>query len=631
MSGVGVSGLLANLPGTVTPYPVLDFSLGLGGVRTVNLVSDMTAIGAQFRVEGMIVYVKKTQCYYSLGPDLVTWTIIANNGKLGFQATWFIDPVNGSDANDGITLGTALKTATEFRARCFPFGQQLIVKQAVTITLVAATAQSFIDWYCNFANDINNVVTITIVCQISSTANITLATSTQTNASTKTRGELTTASGAFVNGERIRATSGTANGASTYSMGLHGGATDTYTGIFALSASSLGQQPAINDTVVVDTLLWTISRFEVNLGAFTKLVVQDCKIVRAIVNGSNDQTPLSGGGGNCTFQGCQLTSTDGVWENNSGGVVLLNCRVPATAKIALSGIGWLIVNMYVQGILSLMSNACDIYGLFINGGNFLLGSDGDFNHVADGAMASCHIYGASPSLQLGGIEAENGPGVLGASRAPIVVYGGCQLFNDSFHSEMWSQASGSGYALGFEVTDNGYILADDNPTTAALTTFFAIAATNAFRVAGLVFPTYSNTPIQIPNHNCGVILEQDSAIVTDAYTYLTGQNGSIGATQLLAANAAAKGTFRFRAYAAPTTTGAAGSLVVNAIFTDDSGTQQTLAVATMNTAGPAGAGASVEIECNGTSAISYSTVLTGGAGVVYTLRIGCELDSKGCF
>lgn len=54
-------------------YPTHDAALGKGGHRTVNVVSDLSNISTERRVEGMLVYVKSTQKTYKLLPDLLSW------------------------------------------------------------------------------------------------------------------------------------------------------------------------------------------------------------------------------------------------------------------------------------------------------------------------------------------------------------------------------------------------------------------------------------------------------------------------------------------------------------------------------------------------------------------------------
>lgn len=54
-------------------YATHDASLGRGGHRTVNTVSDLSNISAARKVEGMLVYVKSTQKTYKLLPDLTSW------------------------------------------------------------------------------------------------------------------------------------------------------------------------------------------------------------------------------------------------------------------------------------------------------------------------------------------------------------------------------------------------------------------------------------------------------------------------------------------------------------------------------------------------------------------------------
>ncbi len=66
MSGVGVSGMLANLPGTVTPYPTQDPELELGGYRSVANAATRDAIPANFRSVGMAVTLQDTGVEYKL-------------------------------------------------------------------------------------------------------------------------------------------------------------------------------------------------------------------------------------------------------------------------------------------------------------------------------------------------------------------------------------------------------------------------------------------------------------------------------------------------------------------------------------------------------------------------------------
>jgi hypothetical protein len=85
MSGVGISGLIANLPATVTPYPTQDPGLELGGFRSVANAAARDAIPANFRSIGMKVTLQDTGSEYELvGGILNANWILTSNGELSF-------------------------------------------------------------------------------------------------------------------------------------------------------------------------------------------------------------------------------------------------------------------------------------------------------------------------------------------------------------------------------------------------------------------------------------------------------------------------------------------------------------------------------------------------------------------
>lgn len=627
MSGVQISGEIVPFATAVPAYPVFQDVNGKGGYYAgVADIPGRDAILASFRKEGMLVYVAKTKCIYALLPDLTNWIIIANV-NLGAQAVWYIDPGNSSgtasDNNDGLTAATALLTGREFCSRCFPGGQQLVVTvAAVNINILATSAQTIPMMFMNFANGLSTLalVDVFINCGISSSAAITLATVTQINATTNTRGRLTTAAGTFVNKERIRVTSGAALGAVCYSMGLTS-ALDTFITCPGKDVSTTVSYPAPGDTVVVDTLLVTINRLEIQTGVFTRATVTDAKVVKAVLRAS-DQGQYAGAGNGITMKGCQPSSTGGIWAALSG-ACYLNCRIPATGRTSFFGSNVLFVNHVVQGIMTLGNGSFYTAGLFIDSGNVLVGQGDNFTHP--GMTALTKLYVTTNFGNVGAIEAENGPGPLAASAA-IQIDAGAIVQNDSFATEMWGVSGG--YPIAFQILPLGWLYFSNNPIGGViLSTFMKIAATVAMKIGGVNY-AYSNSPVVMRSLSCGIVVDPSSAITTENYVNLTGQVAAIGATALLTANLAVKGTFRFRGYIAPTVAGAAGNLVLNAIYTDESGTLQTTPVCTINNAVLAGAGGSLELECNGTTAISYS--LTGySAGLTYNVRISLEYDSNG--
>lgn len=632
MSGVGVSGLIANLPSTITPYPTQDPNLEKGGFR--NDVATITArnlIPANFRTEGMQVYVRSTKCIYALLPDLVTWSAPIANVNLGAQATWFINPDNStglaSDQNDGLTATTPLLTMAEYSARCFPNGQRLFLKQATTsITILAATAQTIQTTFFNFGSDPSNpaiAAIVNITGSVTSTAAMTLNGVTQINAGTGVRGQLSTTGGAFTNDERIRVTSGTALGAICYSMGL-ASATNSFISLPCVDESTVVAWPAPGDTVVVDTLLQQINRFELHAGNEVRVRVKDLKITRAILMGV-DLPVYTGSGSGILMQNCVATSAGGQWAAPFG-ASYINCRVARTSKTTFTGGANMFLNQNVQGVMGLGNGSHVLYGTWVNKGNVLCGMHDNFNHPGMGAL--CKVYLAAPIVaanSYGAFEAENGPGPQGAGTAALCIYPGAIVQSDSFQCEMWGLTGG--YAVGLEITALGWLMFGADPNINAIS-FIKIAATVAMRICGIDFAQSPN-PIVFKSLAGGIVIQpQPNTAETETYLNRTGLTAAVGVTQLFAANIARKGTYRVFGYIAPTVAGAAGNLTLNAVYTDESGATITQPVCSINNTVLSGAGGAVEIECNGTTAISYS--ITGfSAGLTYNVRVGVVYDGAG--
>jgi len=634
MSGVGVSGLIANLPGTITPYPTQDPNLEKGGYRNdVATIAARNAIPANFRTEGMQVYVRSTKCIYALLPDLTTWSAPIANVNLGAQATWFINPDNStglaSDQNDGLTALTPLLTYAEYQGRCFPGGQRLYLKNATTtITILAATAQSISTMFYNFGADPalpGVVATVNIVGSFTSTAAMTLNGVTQINAATNTRGQLSTTGGAFTNDERIRVTSGTANGAICYAMGL-ASATNAYISAPCVDETTVLAYPSNGDTVVVDTLLQQVNRFELHAGNEVRVRVKDLKITRAMLFGC-DLPLYTGGGSGIIMQNCVATSTGGTWTAPFG-ASYINCRVQRTSRTAFvgGGSGNMFLNQNVQGVMSLSQGAHTVYSIWINGGNVLAGSHDNFTHLGMGAICKVWLAPAQVTAgSLGSLEAENGPGPLGATTAAFTICPGTVVENDSFQSELWGVSGG--YTIGLQIIALAWLWFSADPLQ-AIVAFIKITATNAMRICGVDF-AQTTSPIAFKQLAGGIAVQpQPNAPQVETYVNRTGLTAAVGVTGLLGAAVARKGTYRVRGYIAPTVAGAAGTLTLNAIYTDEAGATITQAICSINNTVLSGAGGSIEAECNGTTAVSYS--VTGfSAGLTYNVRVGVEFDSAG--
>lgn len=598
---------------------------------SVPVVADIPARNALTPYTGLLVYVTKTSCFYAYSSS-GTWHIISNS-DLGYQAAWYIDADAGSDNNDGKTSGTAINTLLEWQNRCNPNGQQLVIHQDVTVNLLSAAARSDLLWNLNIGTDVDDATYVAyfyVYGPVQSSAPMTLTGVTQAvaTAGSQVRGQITVASGTLVNRQRIRVTTGAAAGAMTYSMGLIGGdPTKTYIGYF--SNGNTDTQPSVGDQVVVDTILWSVSRVETTAHSRTIVQIHDLAITQAVMLGSPEARSDSGGGGNTKFFGCIMASGDGCWASACGGGELHNCVVPPTAKIALLGSNWLIVNQHIQGILGIAGTANDAYGLFIDGGNLEIGVDGDFNHPA-GGPAGIHIFEATETgPDIGGIQAENGPGRAGAGVAAVTVRSRSSLTNDSYHSAMWGLSGG--YLYGFQVDIEGSIVVYNDPFLDCLTRFLSIAATNAFLVGGHAYASYSPTPIYLQGGGgilVGYSFGEGDASNSAISTYLTAQTAAISSTQLLNVNGP-PGLYRVRGYLTPTTVGAAGALTLQVTYTDDTGASHTSTVCSIDNATASGAGGEIMIVKAAGSTL-YWQVIGYTAGLTYTVRIAAELDSQGC-
>lgn len=115
MSGVGISGIIANLPGTVTPYPTQDPSLELGGYRTVADSTARDAIPANFRVLGMLVTLQSTGVTYQLFGGLANanWIVYTNAAFAGayYVNSAFTGVQLGSQSNPFTTVAAAFAFA----------------------------------------------------------------------------------------------------------------------------------------------------------------------------------------------------------------------------------------------------------------------------------------------------------------------------------------------------------------------------------------------------------------------------------------------------------------------------------------------------------------------------------------
>lgn len=254
MSGVGVTGLLANLPGTVSPYPVLDFSLGLGGMRVVSTNAQRNAIPANMRQEGMLVYCSTTKLLYQLAPDLTTWNAIANNPITGSQASWKIDAATGSDDNDG-TPANPLATVEEMNRRLSCCGQRTPLTTAVTINIGAGHYGTLRLLY-----DLSVGTSLTILGNVTESTPIVLSSVTNEvpSVSAPVRGQVASSAGTFLPHQQMIVKTGAQIGARAYCAELNADAQHVFTSGWFGFFSGVTTPPSVGDSVVFYTRNTTV-------------------------------------------------------------------------------------------------------------------------------------------------------------------------------------------------------------------------------------------------------------------------------------------------------------------------------------------------------------------------------------
>lgn len=616
---------------------------GLNASQVVQSIANRNAL-AGILSEGMLVYVKDTESIYQLAADGTTWNFYDANPALAGQATWWVDP-SGNDNNDGKTSGTALLTPFELSSRLCPRGKVCNLTTSVTVNINTVTlgVVAYNQLSLNITGDNTGAFAtrvLTIVHGIASSSPITLSGVVTPVGSSATRGQLTTLSGTFVAGERIRFTSGAAIGAVCYSAGLNANAQNTFNyplsipTIAGASAAEGGPNliPVPGDTCVVDTILVSYTQLNITCNGSARVIVFDCKATRVAVSGSNCSSIFAGTGGPVFLSGCVQTSANGRWENTSNGAFLLACRTLPTSKTSVIGNGWCLVQHIVQGTLGL-SGSSTSYGLWIDGGRVALGFENDFNHPGQGAPSILRVAAAfTNGATCGGIEAENGTG--GTSiylNAAIVVSAHSEFFVDDFNTYIWGASASFGF--GFNVEGNAYIT-QGNVSTGVFLAIYKLPSLVNFVVANLFF-SYSDNPIVLPNANAGVIAKSyniaNNVSQTDNGFYLTVQSGNQGPTTFTSLVKA--GLYQVSGYVATTTVDAAatGNPTLNIIFTDDSGVPRTVPVAVdPSLTALGGGGGLVMIENSSGGAISWSvTGITNAATSKYSARLRIAQISSG--
>jgi hypothetical protein len=352
---------------------------------TVTTIAERNAITSvpSLCQEGMIVYVKKTQCYYALGPDLTTWVFHNASAALARQPNWVV-LATGSDDNDGKAAATALLTVEELNRRLCPFSRKCIFPQDVTI-VIGAGRFGKLDLNYDFPVDtplfaiglsiIGN--TTQSVVMLSDVVNTTPL------ASGGVRGQLTTLSGAFVAKRRIQAPPNALAvfaGKIAYSTGLvAGNPLSTYCTHFMDLLTGHVTNVAKDTQVSVDVLNTTLECLILRQGPSLGYgYVQDC-----IVEDLHVQSPWKNHGDlngyTLQFYGCEFPS--GNWENPRAD--FFGCKIAGPVTINSGSLRF--YGTVNQGLLTLQ-NRCTLderSSNSVDGGRFLLMSGSTLSNAND--------------------------------------------------------------------------------------------------------------------------------------------------------------------------------------------------------------------------------------------------------
>jgi hypothetical protein len=252
------------------------------------------------------------------------------NGSASYGTAWFLDAAAGSDSNDGLTIGTPLRTLRELSNRLR--GATLLSN--VTVTLAAGNYGAD---PVSFDLEIAAGVSLLMVGAVSSTADVavtilpTVKGTAATNAGAQ-RGTLTGTTFNFTaaanDRQRLTMTSGAAIGAMAFitrvpTPGVGGVVNLTRWGIMASPRTNTivtNSTPANGDSYRVDTLNSQIGYIDIRVRGPGRFVIQDCLVRstsassvtnRAICDNGNVNGVLAYG---CIFQAASaLLFQQGNW------------------------------------------------------------------------------------------------------------------------------------------------------------------------------------------------------------------------------------------------------------------------------------------------------------------------------
>lgn len=255
----------------------------------------------------------------SAPPDAVWCRSFVRNIPAEYETNWYVDVATGSDANDGTSSGSPLKTLTELGRRIRE------IHQNVTVTVAAGDLSTY-----PFSLDIEtNGFSIAILGAVTSSADdvianvlSTTAGAAGTNAGAQ-RGTVTATASSFTDKTRLRLTSGAQSGATAHvtrvtTPGAGGVANVERWGQLVTPRTTTtvaSVEPSIGDTFVVDTLDTTLGRFDVRARGHGRILIQDFKISAASVGD------------------CFRISGD---NSTGGGVMIYRCQFPTATILVAS-------------------------------------------------------------------------------------------------------------------------------------------------------------------------------------------------------------------------------------------------------------------------------------------------------
>jgi hypothetical protein len=359
-----------------------------------------------------------------------------------YEPAWFIDPVAGNDANAGNTIGSPLRTITEWCNRM----QGATVTQDVTVTLAAGTVVGDL----NLTLNIVSPAIVSVVGNLTDDAGHTVTGVTASAPATQVRGFLTSADN-FTDLQRLRFTSGAMNNAICYVTGINGPATSAFIstpGVIAdqhppNSETPVTGFPAITDTYVVETLNTTLSppNLNLNVEGSGRFIFQNLNFA-FLFNGGTQVAFMQ-----CTGQQPGLTTAS---------VVFYGCALPSASEFfVLSGgaTAAAVTNCWFNGQVEVIRSAVAYMhtNVFRHSGGSFGGLYGGQNAYIFMSTSNCFDSGtlvidrAEIETNGGDVQACDGAGgtwFVGAVGSFVYGHGGARF---------WGPAAGTGFARMFQL------------------------------------------------------------------------------------------------------------------------------------------------------------------------------------